>query len=140
MLFRSNQCSARQLPPVVTAAVCGLDTRLDSTTPGTCQTIPAVDTLSSVYSPDPDTSTYTAYTDYTGNGRRIITIPIVDTLNQGGSMNVLGFRQFLISGVDATDPFGRFIAMYIGSVAPIKQGSFASCQLPAGPGKVVLHR
>ncbi len=135
-----NPCSARRLAPTVTNALCGLDTRLDPVTPTSCESIPGVDTLWPVYSPDPDTNAYTAYTDYTGNGRRIITIPIVDTLSAAGSMNVLGFRQFLVSASAVTDPFGRFIAMYIGTVAPIKQGNFQSCSLSAGPGKVVLHQ
>jgi len=135
-----NPCSARRIAPVLSDALCGLDTRLDPTTPGSCEGIPGVDTLWPVYSPDPDTNAYTAYSDYTGNGRRIITIPIVDTLSASGGMNVLGFRQFLVSGAAVTDVFGRFIAMYIGNVAPIKQGSFQGCQLSNGPGKVVLHQ
>lgn len=135
-----NPCSARRLAPVVTDALCGLDTRLDAATPTSCETIPGVDDLWPVYSQDPDTNSYTSYTDYTGNGRRIITIPIVDTLSAAGTMNVLGFRQFLTSAAAVTDPFGRFIAMYIGSVAPIKQGSFSGCSLSAGPGKVILHQ
>jgi hypothetical protein len=135
-----NPCGARRIAPVVEDALCGLDTRLDAATPTDCESIPGVDTLWPVYAPDPDTNMYTAYTDYTGNGRRIMTIPIVDALSASAGMNVLGFRQFLVSAAAVTDPFGRFIAMYIGSVAPIKQGSFQGCQLPVGPGKVVLHQ
>jgi Flp pilus assembly protein TadG len=133
-------CSSASLAPVVTDALCGLDTRLDAVTPTACETIPGVDTLATIYSPDTDTSQYTTYSDYTGNGRRIMTIPIVDSLNPAGNMNVLGFRQFLVSAAAVTDPYGRFVAMYIGSVAPLKQGSFQGCQLSAGPGKVVLHQ
>jgi hypothetical protein len=61
-------------------------------------------------------------------------------------MTILGFRQFLvIPGQGATvinpaDANGRFVAMYIGSVAPLKQGRFDGCQQTAGPGKVVLHQ
>jgi hypothetical protein len=61
-------------------------------------------------------------------------------------MTVLGFRQFLIEpvqgGVDVSpsDPNGRFAALYIGSVVPVKQGSFSGCQQAAGPGKIVLHQ
>jgi Flp pilus assembly protein TadG len=141
-----NRCSAAQVAPIVTAALCGLDTRFESTTPGACGGIPSIDTLESNYSPDPDTNNYDSYTDYTGNGRRIVTIPIVDTLNAGGNMTVLGFRQFLLIpaqgafNLNPADPFGRFVAMYIGSVAPLKQGRFDGCQLSAGPGKVVLHQ
>jgi hypothetical protein len=38
------------------------------------------------------------------------------------------------------DQYGRFIGMYIGSVAPVKQGRFDGCTQTAGPGKVILHQ
>ena len=97
------------------------------------------------------------YTAYTGNGRRIITVPIVD-----GSMTVLGFRQFLLipppdgsGNLNPADTYGRFVVMYMGmnqtdlmtTPAPIRQGIIAcptSTGPPAstitGPGKVVLHQ
>jgi hypothetical protein len=59
---------------------------------------------------------------------------------------VLGFRQFLVMpaeggvAINPDDPNGRFVAMYIGSVAPVKQGRFDGCQQSAGPGKVILHQ
>jgi Flp pilus assembly protein TadG len=140
-----NACSAR-VASVVTDALCGLDSRFESATPTACQSISSIDVLSSSYQPDTDTSDHDLYTDYTGNGRRIVTIPVVDTLSATASMAVLGFRQFLlipnqgVANIDPSDANGRFIAMYIGSVAPIKQGRFDGCQQTAGPGKVVLHQ
>ncbi len=84
----------------------------------------------------------TDYTTYAGDTRRIITVPIVDALSTTGNMTVLGFRQFLMEaspGTDTnipTDPNGRFIALYIGSVAPVKQGRFdGGCDASSGPGK-----
>ena len=44
------------------------------------------------------------------------------------------------TAINPDDPNGRFVAMYIGSVAPVKQGRFDGCQQAAGPGKVVLHQ
>lgn len=139
-------CSAAAPAADVTDAMCGLDTRFEVPTNGVCTAITGFDTLSTSYAPDIDLNTYTTYTDYTGDGRRIITIPIVDTLSATGNMTVLGFRQFLLmpnSGATAISPddqYGRFIGMYIGSVAPVKQGRFDGCQQTAGPGKVVLHQ
>ena len=58
------------------------------------------------------------------------------------------FRQFLLEPNDAngtvnnpTDTNGRFIAMYLGVVAPVRQGRFdGGCGISTGPGKVVLHQ
>jgi Flp pilus assembly protein TadG len=139
-------CSALRTPPLVTASLCGLDTRFESATQVACAGIPEVDTLSSIFQPDTDINDYDVYTDYTGTGRRLMTIPIVDLLSGTNTMTVLGFRQFLISpatgavNIVPSDTFGRFVAMYVGTVAPVKQGSFAGCQISAGPGKVVLHQ
>ena len=139
-------CSAALPAAVVTDALCGLDTRFEVPTNGVCQAVTGFDVLSTAYTADTDLNTYTTYTDYTGDGRRIITIPIVETISAAGSMTVLGFRQFLVmpnSGATALSPsdqYGRFLAMYIGSVAPVKQGRFDGCQQAAGPGKVVLHQ
>jgi Flp pilus assembly protein TadG len=139
-------CSAAAPAADVIEAMCGLDTRFEVPTNPACLAITSFDTLSTSYSPDTDLNTYTTYTDYTGDGRRIITIPIVDALSATATMTVLGFRQFLLmpnSGATALSPddqYGRFIGMYIGSVAPVKQGRFDGCQQTAGPGKVVLHQ
>ena len=106
-----------------------------------------MDTLSSSYQPDLDVTDQDDYTAYTGTGRRLITVPIVDALNAGGAMTVLGFRQFLVEptqGLAANDPGdtnGRFSALYVGVVAPVKQGRFdGGCGITSGPGKVVLHQ
>ena len=141
-----NSCGASQVAPVVTDALCGVDARFESTPSTACGGIQSIDTLSSIYQPDTDPNDYDTYTDYTGNGRRLVTVPIVDTLNGAGSMTVLGFRQFLLIpnqgefNINPGDPFGRFIAMYVGTVAPVPQGRFDGCQQTAGPGKVVLHQ
>lgn len=141
-----RQCNANQVAPVVAAAMCGLDTRFESATPAICSAIPDADTLASIYQPDTDVDDHDVYTDYTGTGRRIITVPIVDNINAAGFMTVIGFRQFLVlpaqggASINPGDQFGRFAAMYIGSAAPVKQGRFDGCQQTAGPGKVVLHQ
>jgi hypothetical protein len=139
-------CNALRVQPLVTASLCGLDTRFESTTSASCTGIAEVDTLATIFPPDPDVLDYDIYTDYTGTGRRIITIPIVDVLTATNTMTVLGFRQFLVSPtlggthISTNDTFGRFVAMYIGSVAPLRQGRFNGCQQASGPGKVVLHQ
>ena len=106
-----------------------------------------IDTLSTAYQADTDLTEIADYTTYVGNSRRVITVPIVDTLSPGGPMTVLGFRQFLVNpnqsdvNITPTDQDGRFNALYIGTVVPLKQGRFdGGCQLTAGPGKVVMHR
>ena len=140
-------CSTAPVAPVVTEALCGLDTRFESTVQGGCESIPSVDLLATAYQPDTDPTTTDVYTDYLGDGRRIITIPIVDALSATGEMTVLGFRQFLVqpalggTDIETSDSMGRFLAMYIGSVAPVKQGRFdGGCGISSGPGKVVLHQ
>ncbi len=140
------QCSAARPPASAVSLLCGVTTRFDSALPSQCSAIAEVDTMSSIYSPDTDITDLDDYTQYTGNGRRVITIPIVDTLTAAGSMTVLGFRQFLIepnqgaTDITPNDNYGRFVALYIGSVVPIRQGRLSGCQQTAGPGKVVLHQ
>lgn len=138
-------CTLNRTPPVVPSALCGMTTRFESTLLGSCTIIPDSDTLSTIYTPDTDVTFITDYTAYTGNGRRVITIPILDILNPTGTMTVLGFRQFLVEptqgvgDVAPNDVGGRFGAIYIGSVVPVKQGRFDGCSVSSGPGKVVLH-
>jgi Flp pilus assembly protein TadG len=133
------------VPQVVQAALCGLTTRFEASAPPICAGVPEIDTLTSIYTPDPDTTDIDTYESYAGNGHRIITVSIVDVLNPNG-MTVLGFRQFLVepnlNAIDLApaDINGRFRALYIGSVAPIKQGRFDGCQIASGPGKVVIHQ
>jgi len=143
----------------VTEAVCGLYSRFDNTAPpAICSTdVTAFADLSALYQPDTDlvTGETDVYTSYTGNRRRIMTVPIVSGLAATGAatMTVIGFRQFLLEpNPDGTypnpsDPYGRFVAQYIGSPAPVQQGWFddhfgLGCPIPvpSGPGKVVLHQ
>ncbi len=101
-----------------------------------------------IYTQDTDLTDLDDYSLYVGNGRRIITVPIVDALNPAGGMIVQGFRQFLVdpnptpaTNIDPADGNGRFSAIYIGSVMPVRQGSIGGCpQQTNGPGKVVLHQ
>jgi Flp pilus assembly protein TadG len=143
----------------VSEAVCGLYSRFDNTAPPALCATDVTDFagLSTLYQPDTDVVTGEAdlYTSYTGNRRRVITIPIVNVLatRAAATMTVLGFRQFFLEpGPDGSypnpaDPYGRFVAQYIGSPAPVQQGWFddhfgLGCPVPvaSGPGKVVLHR
>jgi len=142
-----NACTATAVAATVADSMCGMETRFETPTAAVCSTISNIDTLTSIYPADTDIMDHDVYSDYTGAGRRVITIPVVDQLSASDSMMVLGFRQFLVipsqatqSSVDPTDRYGRFVAMYIGSVVPVKQGRLDGCQQPpAGPGKVVLH-
>jgi len=154
-----NTCGSAA-PIGAVKAMCGLSTRAPFGQPlsGAC-TLTGTDVtdLSTAFLPDTDqrADQTLLYADYTGNGRRIITIPIVDTLaiNVVSTMTILGFRQFLLmpaqdgTPLDPGDTAGRFVVQYIGSPAPVAQGYFddrfqlngGSC--PAnGPGKVVLHQ
>jgi Flp pilus assembly protein TadG len=143
----------------VSEAICGLYSRFDNTAPpAVCSTdVTDFADLSALYLPDTDIVTGEAdlYISYTGNGRRIITVPIVDVLatNATSTMTVLGFRQFFLepnpdgSYPNPADPYGRFVAQYIGSPAPVQQGWFddhfglgCPVPVPSGPGKVVLHQ
>jgi hypothetical protein len=140
-----NRCGVT-VAPVITAALCGLDARFESAQPSSCSNVVNIDTLSTIYPPDNDVNTYTVYTDYAGNGRRIFTVPIVDSIANTTSMTVLGYREFLLlpnsgdTDLVPGDTAGRFLGMYIGSVAPISAGRFDGCTQTAGPGKVVLHQ
>jgi hypothetical protein len=142
-----NNCSQSSVPSPVQSLVCGLYTRFDQTVPAACVNVPEVDTMASAYLPDTDLADLEDYAAYTGTGRRVITVPVVDALNPAGVMSVLGFRQFLADPdpangitINPGDQNGRFVALYIGSVRPLRQGRFDGCQQTAGPGKVVLHQ
>jgi Flp pilus assembly protein TadG len=135
-------------PSSVTQAMCGIYSRFATDVPTACEgLVTDIDTLAGAYQPDADLTDISDYSTYVGNARRVITVPIVDTLSPAGPMTVLGFRQFLVNpdqnGVNITpsDQDGRFNALYIGNPVPLKQGRFdGGCDLPSGPGKVVLHR
>jgi Flp pilus assembly protein TadG len=134
----------------VRSAFCGLAARFDTAIPAVCESIAEVGTLSGTQPIDTDLVELEDYTAYTGNRRRILTLPIVDALNPAGGMAVLGFRQFLLqpdqngTTLNASDNNARFAATYIGSAVPLTQGRlFADgcpADLTAGPGKVVLFR
>jgi Flp pilus assembly protein TadG len=143
----------------VSETLCGLYSRFDAaTSPAVCTNdVTDFAGLSALYQPDTDAITGEGdlYSAYTGNRRRIITVPVVDVLgtNAAAVMTVIGFRQFLVepnpdgSYPNPADPYGRFVAQYIGSPAPVRQGWFddhfgLGCPVPltSGPGKVVLHQ
>lgn len=139
-------CTQNRVPNAVQNFTCGLAERFDTTVPANCQGIPESDTIAQGQVADSDLSDLDDYAAYTGNQRRVITIAIVETLSPAGSMTVLGFRQFLLEPaqgdvtLNPTDQNGRFAALYIGSVVPLRQGAFSGCSVTAGPGKVVLHQ
>lgn len=157
--YLAAQSCTNILPPAgVVEWLCGLDTRLDSSIPDVCTTnVTDAETLFTAYTPDTDVASYDDYTEYTGNTRRVITVAVVDTLatTSTATMTVLGFRQFLIEPnadgiVPVSDQWGRFAALYIGSIVPVRQGwignradvnpSLACTSITSGPGKVVLHQ
>jgi Flp pilus assembly protein TadG len=154
-----TSCTALSLNASVSEALCGLYSRFDNTAPpAVCSTdVTDFADLSAIYQPDTDivTGETDLYISYTGNGRRIITVPIVSTLatTASATMTVLGFRQFFLepnpdgSYLNPADANGRFVVQYIGSPAPVQQGWFddhfgLGCPIPvaSGPGKVVLHQ
>jgi Flp pilus assembly protein TadG len=145
-------CTATAPNPSVQDAMCGLSTRFTGTTPTSCSNIANVSSLAAIYAQDSDVTSNTDltstldYTTYSGNNRRLITLPIVDTI---ATLNVVGFRQFLLvptpnitpAANDPSNGDGRFVALYAGVVAPVPQGRFdGSCALTSGPGKVVMHQ
>jgi Flp pilus assembly protein TadG len=149
---------ATPTPRATQAMLCGVYSRIDNTTtPTACTTaVTDFDAMSLSYPPDTDVVPNVAppYSDYAGNGRRIITVAIVDALapNTAAPMTVLGFRQFLVvpnsdgAFFSPGDPNGRFPVLYIGNPAPVQSGWFDtryanSCPVGSfsGPGKVVLH-
>ena len=144
-------CAAGTPNPSVQNAMCGLSARMtDPTQFNNCNLVTDIATLATAYTADTDVQTETDYTVYTGNNRRVLTLPIVDALSTAGTMTVLGFRQFLLqpttnfataSSNNPSDGDSRFVAMYLGVVAPVKQGSIGpACGVTSGPGKVVLHQ
>ncbi|HTX39646.1 MAG TPA: pilus assembly protein TadG-related protein [Bryobacteraceae bacterium] len=152
-------CTAVLPPATVVDALCGLYSRFDNTNPASvCTTdVTNFSAVSAPFLPDTDVTTgeSSLYTSYVGDGRRILTVPVVNALspNTTTTMTVLGFVQFFLEPnpdgtfFTAADPNGRFVAMYIGTPAPVNQGwvddRFAlGCPAPVatGPGKVVLHQ
>lgn len=140
------QCNPGVVSAQVRAFLCGLASRFESGTFSGCESVPEIDAAITGYSIDTDVADVEDYAAYTGNGRRVLTIVIVEAISDPAALTVLGFRQFLLEpGANQTniaplDTNGRFNALYIGSVAPVKQGRFSGCSISAGPGKVVLHQ
>jgi hypothetical protein len=143
-----NACAQNNPPAAVRAFACGISARFEASTATitACAQIPEVDTISSAYAADPDIGDIEDYATYIGNGRRVITVPIVELLSPTGTMTVIGFRQFLVVpnqgdiNTNPADANARFRVLYIGSVMPLRQGSFGGCQSTYGPGKVVLYQ
>ncbi len=140
-------CNLNRPPNGASNFLCGLASRFDAATvPTACANVVDADTIIGAEIADTDLNDLDDYTTYAGNGRRIITIPIVDALSGTGTMTVLGFRQFLVEPnpndvtLNPSDVNARFAALYIGSVVPVRQGQFSGCQITNGPGKVVLHQ
>lgn len=140
-------CNALNRGSIVLDTICGLNVRFNPTAPVACEAINDVATLIQSFSPDTDIDDREDYLEYIGNRRRILTVAVVDSIPfvVDGVMTVLGFRQFLLEPnpdsfeLNPSDPVGRFVALYIGYPAPLKQGSFGACGVTQGPGKVVLH-
>ncbi|MBK5295444.1 MAG: hypothetical protein JJE04_27675 [Acidobacteriia bacterium] len=139
-------CTQNRVPGPIQAFTCGLATRFEAGVYSGCESVPEIESATIPLLPDTDVADVEDYLTYTGNRRRIITIPIVDSLSDPQAMTVLGFRQFLVqplantANIDPLDNNGRFIASYIGSSVPLKQGRFSGCTVTTGPGKVVLHK
>lgn len=139
-------CNANRVPNPVTAFLCGMASKFDPAVPGACAGITDVDTISTLYLPDTDINDVTDYAQYAGNGRRVITVAVVENV-AATPLLALAFRQFLIepnpdsASIAPADSNGRFSAIYIGYPRPLRQGRFdGGCQVTAGPGKVVLHQ
>jgi Flp pilus assembly protein TadG len=139
-------CNLNRVNTQISVFLCGLAARFDNTTvPAICNAVQESDTILSASQVDTDLTDIEDYTAYTGNGRRVITVPIVDTASTA-TMVVLGFRQFLIEPaqgdvtINAADANGRFAALYLGSVMPVRAGRIDGCTQTTGPGKVVLHQ
>ena len=140
------QCNQNRVAAQITSLLCGFATRLENGTYSGCENVAEIDTVVQAYQADTDVADVEDYLAYVGNGRRVITIAIVDQITDTTAMTVLGFRQFLIepganlTNISPLDTNGRFNALFIGSQMPLKQGRISGCTVTAGPGKVVLHQ
>ncbi len=131
--------------------LCGLNIRFagDPST-GNCAAIAEFATLGPLFTADtdqgggadPPSEDYS--TEYSGNGRRVLTVAVVDAV---ATLTVLNFRQFLIEpatatsqGVNTAAANAAFRAQYIGSPVPLKCGGIGGlCTITSGPGRTVLH-
>lgn len=83
-------CNQNRVNSQITAFLCGLAARFDNATvPAACNLVAETDTILSAASVDTDLADTEDYTAYTGNRRRVITAPIVDTASVS-TMVVLG--------------------------------------------------
>lgn len=134
-----------RVAPIVQSYLCGMATRFETGVYAGCETIPESETVAPTYTQDADIADIEEYATYVGSGRRILTVPIVDSINDPAAMTVLAFRQFLLepvantTNINPADTNGRFAVLYLGNVAPVRQGRFSGCSVTSGPGKVVLH-
>ena len=142
----AQQCNAPRVAAPVTGFLCGLATRFENGTYSGCENVADIDTAIQGYQADTDVADVEDYLAYAGNGRRVLTVAIVDSITDSTAMTVLGFRQFLLeaaanlTNINPLDATGRFNALYIGSQMPLRQGRMSGCTVSAGPGKVVLHQ
>ncbi len=85
--------------------------------------------------------------EYSGNYRRVLTMPVIDASD---TLTVLNFRQFLIEmapvggaisqGLNPALVTGAFRAQYIGMPVPLRCGGAGGvCAVTAGIGRTVLH-
>lgn len=140
-------CNQNRTPNLVQSMLCGVAARFDPTAlPTVCEQITDIATISTLRPADTDLTDLSDYASYTGNGRRVITVAVVETLQNTG-MTVLGFRQFLVdpllngTTINPADQAGRFPVIYMGNPVPLRQGRFdGNCGVTTGPGKVVLYR
>jgi hypothetical protein len=130
----------------VTSLLCGLATRFENGTYSGCENVAEIDTVVQGFQADTDVADVEDYLAYAGNGRRVLTVAVVDSIIDPTAMAVLGFRQFLLEpganlpNITPLDTNGRFNALYVGSQMPLRQGRFSGCSIASGPGKVVLHQ
>jgi Flp pilus assembly protein TadG len=143
--------------PIGQDILCGLNTRFGvDPSENACSTLVngELAALASSFGADSDlgAETYAAgvglqdyATEYDGSTRRVITVPVIDALD---SLNVLGFRQFLLEmsptvmqGLDTSLTSGAFRVQYIGTLVPLRCGGIAGiCTITnGGVGRVVLH-
>ena len=137
--------------------LCGLNTRFGvDPSENVCATLNNGEfvELAPFFGADPDlgAETYAAgvglqdfATEYDGTARRVLTVPVIDLVD---SLNVLGFRQFLLEmsptvalGLDPSLVSGAFRVQYIGGLVPLRCGGIGGVCTTSngGVGRVVLH-
>jgi Flp pilus assembly protein TadG len=134
----------QRVPGLVSNYLCGMATRFETGVFSGCESVPEADAAAAPFVPDTNVEDLDEYAAYTGNKRRILTIAIAETIDDPQAIAIAGFRQFLLepqgTNIAPSDGNGRFIALYIGSPVPLRQGRVSGCTIENGPGKVVLHQ